>query len=147
MCNANNFISSVQTSGIRIKITGYSFRKALETEKKYVGIFFTSEKHMFFLCLSSVSGNLEPISYILTYLGYLLVDSSSRRYSSTTRNFSIGQLVSVDTKTSIVAAWPTPSVTLNRVSRYQASLFWYSFLKKKHSWRLLHREASRSTDQ
>ena len=34
MCNANNFISSVQTSEIRIRITGYSFRKALETEKK-----------------------------------------------------------------------------------------------------------------
>ena len=34
MCNANNFISSVQTSGIRIRITGYSFRKALETKEK-----------------------------------------------------------------------------------------------------------------
>ena len=33
MYNANNFISSVQTSGIRIRITGYSFRKAMETEK------------------------------------------------------------------------------------------------------------------
>jgi len=40
MSNANNFISSVQTSGIRIRITGYSFRKALETEKKYAGIIF-----------------------------------------------------------------------------------------------------------
>ena len=29
-----NFISSVQTSGIRIRITGYSFRKTLENEKK-----------------------------------------------------------------------------------------------------------------
>ena len=33
MCNANNFISSVQTSGIRIRSTGYSFKKALETKK------------------------------------------------------------------------------------------------------------------
>ena len=33
MRNANNFISSVQISGI---ITGYSFRKSLETEKKNI---------------------------------------------------------------------------------------------------------------
>ena len=42
MCNENNFISSVQTSGIRIRIKGYCFRKALETEEK--GIIFTSGK-------------------------------------------------------------------------------------------------------
>ena len=51
MCKANNFISSVQTSGIRIRITGYSFRKALETEKNlcwnhfYIG---GKRQHMFF---------------------------------------------------------------------------------------------------
>ena len=41
MCNGNNFISSVQTSGFRIRITGYSFRKALEAEKKYAVIIYT----------------------------------------------------------------------------------------------------------
>ena len=54
MCNANNFISSVQTSRIRIRITGYSFRKALETEKKkYAEIIFTSgeEGNIRFFCV------------------------------------------------------------------------------------------------
>ena len=53
MCNANNFISSVrvQTSGIRIRITGYSFRKSLETEKKISWNYFYirgKRQHMFF---------------------------------------------------------------------------------------------------
>ena len=39
MCNASNFIYSVQTSGIMIRITGYSFRKALGTEKKMLESF------------------------------------------------------------------------------------------------------------
>ena len=63
MCNANNFISSVQTSGIRIRITGYSFRKALETEKKNTleSFLHQGKKAIYvFLCYSSVSGNLEP---------------------------------------------------------------------------------------
>ena len=45
MCNANNFISSVQTLGIRIRITGYSFRKALESF-----LHQGKRQHLFFLC-------------------------------------------------------------------------------------------------
>ena len=44
MCNANNFISSVQTSEIRIRITGYSFRKALETEKNMLASYLHQGK-------------------------------------------------------------------------------------------------------
>ena len=63
MFNANNLIFSVQTSGIRIRSTGYSFRKVLETEKNiYMLESFLRQgkrQHMFFV-RSSVSDNLEP---------------------------------------------------------------------------------------
>ena len=55
MCNANNFVSSVQTSGIRVRITGYSFRKTLETKKKYAGIILHQGKkatHVFFVLIN-----------------------------------------------------------------------------------------------
>ena len=53
MCNANNFISSVQTSGIRIRITGYSFRKALETEKKcWYHFYIRGKRQHICLCVS-----------------------------------------------------------------------------------------------
>ena len=45
MCNANNLISSVRTSGIRIRITGYSFRKSLETEKNMLESFLHQGKN------------------------------------------------------------------------------------------------------
>ena len=48
------FVSSVKTSGIRIRITGYSFRKALETEKKnMLESFYIRGKrqHMFFVLI------------------------------------------------------------------------------------------------
>ena len=56
--------------GIWIRITGDSLRKALETEKRYAGIIFTSgEKgNICFFCLSSVSGNLEPKKFSYTFL-------------------------------------------------------------------------------
>ena len=53
MCNANNFISSVQTSGIRIRITGYSFTKALETGKKMLESFLhRGKKATYVFCVN-----------------------------------------------------------------------------------------------
>ena len=63
MFNANNSISSVQTPGIGIRITGYSFRKTLETEQKNMleSFIHQGKKAMFFGVLSSVSSGTETL--------------------------------------------------------------------------------------
>ena len=53
MCNANNFISSVQTSGIRIRIriTKYSFKKALNKKICWNHFYQGKRQNMFFFVL------------------------------------------------------------------------------------------------
>ena len=69
MCNTKNLISSVQTSGIRIRITGYSFRKALETEKNMLESFLHLRKrqHIFF-CVNHQFQAIWSRKFFCTYI-------------------------------------------------------------------------------